>query len=214
MVKIKTFVFNPFQVNTYLLYEDSGNCAIIDPACYTREEEMALEAFISENNLKPSFLLLTHGHIDHILGCQFIFSKYGLKPITHAGSLPFLENAVSYGSTFGFSVNQPPMPEKLLDHGEKLNLGGRAIEALHTPGHAEGSICFYLEEQKVLFAGDVLFRMGIGRTDLPTGDYDTLIEAIKTNLLSLPEDVIVYPGHGPSTTIKEEKDMNPFLNGF
>ncbi|MBS4012322.1 MAG: MBL fold metallo-hydrolase [Bacteroidetes bacterium] len=214
MTYIKTFHFNPFQVNTYVIYDETGECAIIDPACYTESEEKIFKDFILQNNLKPVLQLYTHCHIDHVLGTNFISKTFGLKPITHQDSAIFIDNAKSYGASFGFEINDLVKPEKWILDNEELKFGNQSFKAIHTPGHAAGSICFYNEAEKTLFSGDVLFQGSIGRTDLPTGDYDTLIKSIINKLLILPDDVTVYPGHGDKTSIKYERVNNPFLNGI
>ncbi len=212
MIKIKEFVLNPFQVNTYILYDDSGECAIIDAACYEKNEKNQLTDFIREEGLKPVAQLFTHCHIDHILGSRFISKTYKLKPLTHKDSMPFLENSREYGKVFGFDVEKPIMPESYIEEGDVVAFGNQTLRVIETPGHAAGSLCFYHEEEGLLFAGDVLFKQGIGRTDLPTGNHDLLIKSILDKLMKLPENTTVYPGHGPATTIKDERS-NPFLTG-
>jgi len=211
MLKIKIFSFNPFQVNTYVLYDATGECTIIDAACYGNHEEIQLKTFIEENNLKPVLLLNTHCHIDHLLGNNFVSQTWGLKPMTHKDCIPFLENAVEYGLTFGFEIQKPVMPEKYLSDGQIIKFGNQELKVLEAPGHADGSVCFYHEKENFVIAGDVLFQNSIGRTDLPTGDFDKLIHSIQTKLMVLPDNVTVYCGHGPATTIGDEKRNNPFF---
>jgi len=211
MIKIKVFSFNSFQVNTYLLYDENGDCAIIDPACYSKIEKDALEFFISENHLIPKICLNTHCHIDHILGNNFVFEKYGLKPVTHADGVGFLKVAPGYGETFGFAVEEQILPDQFLTAEDTIRLGEHKIYVLETPGHAAGSLCFYHPKDKFVIVGDVLFHQSIGRTDLPTGNFDTLMKSIREELFVLPDETTVYPGHGPSTTIGFEKQNNPFL---
>ncbi len=208
---IKSFVFNPFQVNTYILYDNTGECVIIDPACYEPHEERTLIGFIKDTQLLPSAILFTHGHVDHILGGQFVCKQYDLKPMIHQDALPFLTNSVEHGRAFGFDVKKPVMPEVFIKDGDTIGFGMQQLKVILAPGHADGSLCFYHEDAKVLIAGDVLFQESIGRTDLPTGNHDTLIASIRNKLFTLPPDVEVLPGHGPSTTIGHEKDHNPFL---
>ncbi|MFW5759253.1 MAG: MBL fold metallo-hydrolase [Bacteroidota bacterium] len=210
-MKIKIFPFNPFQVNTYILFDQTKECIIIDPSCYDGKEEQELMNFIQDHELKPKMLLNTHCHIDHILGNNFIYRSFGLKPIVHKDSIYFLENAVEHGLTFGFQIEPPVMPEQFIEQDQLITFGDQQLKVIETPGHAAGSVCFYDEQEKILIAGDVLFHQGIGRTDLPTGDYDLLIRSIHDKLLTLPPDVIVYCGHGPSTTIGQEKQHNPYL---
>ncbi len=213
MIKIKKFTFNAFQVNTYILYDDTGECAIVDASCYEKDEKKQLAAFIEENKLTPVAQLLTHCHIDHMLGSRFISKTYKLKPLTHKDSLPFLENSKDYGKVFGFDADKPVMPEIFLEEGDIVEFGKQELKVIYTPGHAAGSLCFYNEAGKFVLVGDVLFQNSIGRTDLPTGDHDLLIKSILQKLLVLPDDITVYPGHGPSTSIREERTANPFLTG-
>ena len=211
MLKIKIFPFNPFQVNAYVLYDETGECAIIDASCYESHEKAQLKAFIDEKGLKPVLLLNTHCHIDHILGNNFVADTWNIKPIMHKDSIPFLENALQYGQTFGFDVEKPVMPEEFIADGQIIGFGNQELKVLETPGHAAGSVCFLHQKENFVIAGDVLFHNSIGRTDLPTGDYDILINSIQTKLMVLPDETRVYCGHGPATTIGEERKGNPFL---
>jgi len=213
MLQIKQFTFNPFQVNNYLLYDDTGECAIIDAATYEKHEKKELASFISDNKLKPVVQLFTHCHIDHMLGSRYISKTYKLKPLTHKDSLPFLENSKEYGKVFGFDVEKPVLPEEFIEDGDTVTFGNQELKVLHTPGHAAGSLCYYHEKQQFVIVGDVLFQGGVGRSDLPTGDHDLLIKSILQKLMTLPPETTVYPGHGPATTIEEEKSGNPFLTG-
>jgi len=211
MLKIKTFPFNSFQVNTYVLYDETLDCAIIDAACYSTREQEQLKLFIEKENLKPVILLNTHCHIDHILGNNFVYETWGLKPVMHADGTNFLSVAAGYAETFGFSIAEPVMPVEFLIEGAIIQVGNNMLEVMETPGHAAGSICFYHQKQKFVIVGDVLFSNSIGRTDLPTGNYNLLISSIRQKLFTLPDDVTVYCGHGPTTTIGYEKMHNPFL---
>ena len=211
MLHLHILPFNPFQVNTCVLYDETGQCAIIDAACYGGHEQRQLQLFIEENKLKPVLLLNTHCHIDHILGNNFVYEQYGLKPVIHAGGLPFLESAVEYGATFGFDIDTPVMPDSFLEDEQIISFGNQNLKVLYTPGHADGSVCFYHEPLQLLIVGDVLFHRGIGRTDLPTGNYATLIQSINDKLMSLPDDVRVICGHGPDTTIGQERIENPYF---
>ncbi|MFW5663775.1 MAG: MBL fold metallo-hydrolase [bacterium] len=211
MVQIKTIPFNPFQVNTYVLYDETGECAIIDAACYGGHEEKMLKDFIEQQNLKPVLLVNTHCHIDHILGNNFVAENWSLKPLIHKDGTEFLANAVEYGQTFGFETDPPVMPEEFLTDGQIIRFGNQELQVLETPGHAAGSICLYHRKEQFVIAGDVLFHNSIGRTDLPTGNFETLIQSIQVKLFTLPEETKVYCGHGPTTSIREEKRNNPFL---
>ncbi len=211
---IRQFSFNPFQVNTYILYDDTGECAIIDASCYEKHEKKQLADFIEEKQLKPVLQLFTHCHIDHMLGSRFVSKTYKLKPLTHQDSLPFLENSKEYGKAFGFDVEKPVLPEVFIDDGDILMFGKQELKVLHTPGHAAGSLCYYHESENLVVVGDVLFLGSIGRTDLPTGDHDLLIKSILQKLMVLPDNTTVYPGHGPSTLIADERKANPYLTGI
>ncbi|MFO7998833.1 MAG: MBL fold metallo-hydrolase [Bacteroidales bacterium] len=214
MSQIKIMTFNPFQVNTHIIYDESRECVIVDPACYEKEEEKQLAGFIQAEKLKVSAILFTHCHIDHMLGSRFASRTFRLKPLTHKDSMTFLENSKEYGKVFGFDVKKPIMPDSFLDDGDLVQFGNQELKVIHAPGHAAGSLCYYNEKEKYVIVGDILFNGGIGRTDLPTGDHDTLIKSILDQLLVLPDEVIVYPGHGPATSIGEERKSNPFLTGI
>ncbi|MEI6899207.1 MAG: MBL fold metallo-hydrolase [Bacteroidota bacterium] len=211
MIKIRNFVFNTFMVNTYLLYNESGESILVDAACYEESEEKELAGFILDNGLKVVRNLNTHCHIDHILGNPFIAKRYGISPEFHRASLPFLGPAREIGLSFGYEVNSLPEPKGFLEDGTLIPFGKSTLKVLYTPGHADGSVCFYCEQEGFVITGDVLFKDTIGRTDLPTGDLDLLMESIHTKLFSLPDNTVVYPGHGPETTIGYEKMNNPFI---
>ncbi len=211
MLKIKKFVFNPFQVNTYLLYDETGECVIIDAACSSHREQEELSAFISGQQLKPVMLLGTHAHIDHILGNAWVSETYDLPLFAHPDGDIYLTNAIDYAETFGLKLNKVCKPSFPLTDGQELSFGNSRLKVLHTPGHALGSVCFYCDDIPFVIAGDVLFYQSIGRTDLPGGDYDVLKNSIWSKLFVLPEQTLVYPGHGPETTIGSEKVSNPFV---
>jgi glyoxylase-like metal-dependent hydrolase (beta-lactamase superfamily II) len=212
MLKLKSFTVNPFQQNTYLIWDSKGIAAIIDPGNSTNLENQMVKRFISENNLHLQRLLLTHAHIDHVMGNKFIHDEYALLPELHPDDNFFIDAMMQTASMYGLNCEQSPAASKTLGHEQVIELGELSIKCLHTPGHSPGSISFYFEKEKVLISGDVLFNGSIGRTDLPMGNYDTLIESIKTQLIPLGDDVKVYSGHGPSTTIGFERLNNPFLN--
>jgi glyoxylase-like metal-dependent hydrolase (beta-lactamase superfamily II) len=211
MLTVQAFTFNPVQENTYILYNENKDCCIIDPGCYFASEEKELTDFISANGLKPVLLLNTHCHLDHIFGNRFIQKQYGLTLHLHE-----LEKAVlDYGPTSGQQWQMPfdnyDGELKYIKEGEKINLGNDVLDILFTPGHSPGHVSFYSKDNKFVISGDVLFQGSVGRTDLPGGDFTTLEQSILTKLYTLPEDVIVYPGHGPSTTIADEMKTNPFV---
>jgi hydroxyacylglutathione hydrolase len=209
--KVKRFVFNSFGVNTYVLSDESGNCLIIDPACQSRQEESALESYITGNNLKPVGMVITHFHIDHILGNNFICNLFNLRPQCHQSSKLLWETATAFGAAFGIKLENLMIPSDFVKEYDHIKYGNSSVEVLYTPGHADGSICLVNHAERFVIAGDVLFRDSIGRTDLPTGNFDLLQQSITTRLFTLPADYTVYPGHGPETTIGYEKLNNPFL---
>jgi hydroxyacylglutathione hydrolase len=211
MLHIKAFTFNPFQENTYLLYDDTKECIIIDPGCYTDAERNTLVKFITDNQLKPVKLINTHCHIDHVLGNKFIAEHYDLVLEMHEADLPTLLAVPSYAGTFGIEAAPSPEPGLYLEEGDIVKFGNTELKVLFTPGHSAGSISFYSEVDETVIVGDVLFMQSIGRTDLPGGDYDTLIKSIQTKLFTLPDVTKVYPGHGPATAIGLEKMNNPFF---
>lgn len=212
MLKIDSFTFNPFQENTYVLSDDSGECIIIDPGCYDAEEKEELAIFIDSKGLKPVKILLTHAHIDHVLGINFLAGKYGLPIVMNSIETELLKSASIYGQMWGIQVEPAPDPQEFLKDGDTFTFGKTELEVLFTPGHSPGSLSFYHRPTKQLIAGDVLFYGSIGRTDLPGGNFETLEKSIRTKLYTLEDDVIVYSGHGQSTTIGHEKRTNPFVN--
>ncbi len=211
MAEVHFFTFNPFQENTFVIQDSSGECIIVDPGCNSASEQAALSKHIESNGLKPVRLINTHCHIDHILGNAYVARTYGLPLEIHAGELPVLQSGEMVASMYGIPYEPSPAPEKFLQAGDRLTFGSTTLKVLFTPGHSPASICLYSENGYWLIGGDVLFYESIGRTDLPGGDYDTLIDSIRSVLLTLPDKVRVYPGHGPATTIGHERVYNPFL---
>jgi len=208
---IKQFVFSPFSENTYVLYDETKEAIIIDPGCYEQHERDELEDFISNEGLKPVRLILTHAHLDHIFGNKFVFDKYGLLPEMHKGELPVLQSAVIVAAKYGVPMEASPEPKIFLTEGDKITFGNSVLDSFFTPGHSPASLSFYCEKDGFVIAGDTLFNGSIGRTDLPGGDMKTLLTSIRTQLLTLPDNTIVYSGHGPATSVKVERVMNPFL---
>jgi glyoxylase-like metal-dependent hydrolase (beta-lactamase superfamily II) len=211
MIKIHRFPFNDFQVNTYVVYDDTKDCIIFDPGMYYENEKDTLTDFIASNNLKPVLLVNTHAHIDHIIANDFIAKKYQIKLAAHEESQNFLKHAKEYGRNFGIELDEVKPIDIFIDEEKPLKFGNSELQILYTPGHADGSLCFYAKEADFVITGDVLFFQSIGRTDLPTGNYDLLQESIWEKLFTLPEKTTVYPGHGPETTIGYEKLHNPFV---
>jgi len=212
MIQIKKFVFNMFSENTFVLWDDvSSECAIVDPGCSTKAEELELQEFISQKNLIVKYLINSHCHIDHILGCKFVKDKY--NPIYYAPEkdLPLLQNAKMQASMVGVDFSNPIMPDEYITEKTILGIGDSQLKFLFTPGHTPGEYCIYLPNEKICISGDVLFYDSIGRTDLWGGNYETLISSIQEKLLTLPEETKIFPGHGDDSTILREKTHNPFL---
>ena len=205
-------VFNPYEVNTYIVAASDGQCAIIDPACCSPNEQSALTGYIADKGLRPVWLINTHGHFDHVIGNAFVCNTWKVKTAAHRDDLFLMENAYHQGKIFGFSVEQPPIPDVFLNEGDSIDFGDVSLQVFHIPGHSPGSIVLYSPVQKWVIVGDVLFNDSIGRSDLPGGDYDLLIKGIEEKLMTLPSDTMVYPGHGPDTSIGQERIHNPFLN--
>jgi hydroxyacylglutathione hydrolase len=211
-MKFQAFTFNPFEENTYVLYDDTAECIIVDPGCYTGNEKSELSEFIIVNKLKPVKILLTHSHIDHILGINYLYGKFNLPIQMSFIETSMLHAAREYGHMWGIDVEPSPDPEFNVTENTEISFGNTKLQSIFTPGHSPGSYSYLHRESKNLFSGDVLFMQSIGRTDLPGGDYAVLIKSIKEKLMILDDDIIVHPGHGPSTTIGNERKENPFLN--
>ncbi|MFY9308064.1 MAG: MBL fold metallo-hydrolase [Bacteroidia bacterium] len=211
MITVHAFTFGPFQENTYVLYDETMECIIIDPGCYDQKERTELAAFIEEKKLTPVKLINTHCHLDHVFGNGFVAGKYNLKLEINKLDKQVLDSFLMTASLYGLNADPSPQPSVYLEEGDKVKFGKSELEIVFTPGHSPGSITFYNREQKFMIAGDVLFYGSIGRTDLPGGNYQTLIDSIKNKLFPLGDDFTVYNGHGPSTTIGFERLNNPFL---
>lgn len=212
MLTVNVFPNNPLQENTYIVYDETGKCAILDPGMMTSAEENAVAGFIRQKQLTPVMLLSTHCHIDHVLGNKFVFDMYGLRAQFHAGELDWLADAPARARVWGLRYEPAPLPETFLPESGSIALGDNALQLIFAPGHSPAHLCFYSEADRFLIGGDVLFYQSIGRTDLPGGDHAQLLENIRTKLFVLPDDCVVYPGHGPQTTIGHEKRFNPFLS--
>ena len=211
MITIKAFAFGPFQENTYVLYDETKDCVIIDPGCYDNAERKFFADFISTEKLKPVLLLNTHCHVDHVLGNKFIFETYNLLPVIHKLDLEVLHSLPAVGKMYNLNVEASPEPTSFLEEGDVVKFGTSKLDVLFTPGHSPGSICFVDHESKMVIGGDVLFYGSIGRTDLPGGHHQTLLDSINTKLMPLSDDFKVHSGHGPATTIGFERHNNPFL---
>jgi hydroxyacylglutathione hydrolase len=211
MMKIEFFTFNPVEENTYVLSNESGQAIIIDPGCYFTAEFETLENYILHNGLKPVQLLNTHCHLDHVFGNKKIAEKYRLELFIHPQEEKMLQLAPASGKMYGLDFDNYKGPLHFLNAGDIVKWGNDELKVILAPGHSPGSICFYCEAQNFLIGGDVLFRESIGRTDLPFGNHDQLLRSIKEQLFVLPDQTIVYSGHGPQTTIGYEKKNNPYL---
>jgi len=210
-LRIFSFEFNPFSENTYIISDENGISAIIDPGCLYEEEQEQIFETVKQNRLKIERVLLTHCHIDHVMGCRFIYEQFGLLPEHHEIERAMLANARAQGRFFGIDCPEPPTAKNYLLPNSNIQIGSLELKLFHTPGHSPGSITVFHEPSKTLFSGDVLFLGSIGRTDLPGGNYETLMQSIYQILLPLGNQVTVYSGHGPKTTIGNEKLNNPFL---
>lgn len=211
MINIKQFAFNAYQENTYVLFDETGECVIIDPGMYDGAEQNELVQFITAAELKPVALLNTHCHIDHVFGNKFVFDQWGLKPQFHQGELTVLQAIPGYAPQMGMHYELSPEPETFLSDSGEIKFGNSRLSLIFAPGHSPAHLCFYSEENNFLIGGDVLFYQSIGRTDLPGGNHQQLLNSIRENLFILPVETKVFPGHGKPTTIGFEKKHNPFL---
>jgi glyoxylase-like metal-dependent hydrolase (beta-lactamase superfamily II) len=211
-MKIYRAVFSPIQVNTYIISGNGKECVIIDCGCYGGAEELKLEEMLSARDLKPVKLLDTHCHLDHVFGNRFMLERYGLRPWFHEGDRYNYQNSPRHSLMFGLSMEPPPDPEGYLFDRQVISVAGMTLQVIAVPGHSPGGIAFYSEADGVVFTGDALFAGSIGRSDLPGGDHEQLIENIRERLFALPPETVIYPGHGPDTTIREEVENNPFFN--
>jgi len=212
MTHVLGLTFNDFQENMYLVYDNTGECVIFDPGCNSVAEEEKLAKTIENKGLTPVRLINTHCHLDHVFGNHFVAKKYGLMLEIHKGEVPVLEAVPRVCEMYGIPMlHKSPDPGGFIETGDVIQFGDTELKVLFTPGHSPASLSFYCEKDKFVIAGDVLFMQSIGRTDLPGGDYDTLIRSIREQIFPLDDDVKVYPGHGLATTVGYEKLNNPFL---
>lgn len=212
MLEVRSFTFNPLQENTYLIFNEEKHCLVVDPGCYFGNERRELQEFIEKYALLPKYLLNTHCHLDHVFGNDFVYRTYGLELHIHQLEKPVFDYAPMAGIQWGFPFDDYKGPLRYIREGEEISLGEDKLKIIFTPGHSPGHVCFYSETQGFLVGGDVLFRESIGRTDLPGGDHETLLTSIRTQLFVLPDETVVYSGHGPVTTIGHEKAYNPFMS--
>lgn len=212
MLAIRSFTFSPVQENTYILYNDENQCCIIDPGCYFPEEREELKTGIEKTGLNPVLLLNTHCHLDHVFGNKFVAETWNLQLHLHPLEKPLLDFAPQSGRMWQLPFDNYEGPLVYLKENETIQIGNETLKMLFVPGHSPGSLAFYYEKGGFVVSGDALFQGSIGRTDLPGGDFDTLINSIRTQLFTLPDETIVYSGHGAPTTIGDEKRSNPFFN--
>lgn len=212
-MKVKQFVFNHFQENCFVIYtEDTKQCAIVDPGANNGAEQQQLEQFIARLGLTPTLVLLTHAHIDHIAGLRHACTRYGLPATLHADGAKLLHQSEAYAEMLGFATGSlEDIPTRFIDDNEVLQLGNEQIECRFTPGHCEGSMSYVLHGEQIVITGDLLFRGSIGRTDLPGGNYDLLMDKLRSRVMTLPDEYEVLPGHGDISTIGEEHMYNGFL---
>ncbi|HZK94742.1 MAG TPA: MBL fold metallo-hydrolase [Prolixibacteraceae bacterium] len=211
-MNIKKFTFNPVEVNAIVLWDDTLECVIIDPACFYPHEEEKLRLFIETLHLKPVKLINTHGHFDHLMGNGFVEKTWGIKSEIHQEDNYLVEQASNQALMFGMSMPKPPLPVAFFEEGDTIIFGNSSLKVIYVPGHSPGGVAFYSEADKLLIAGDIIFNGSVGRTDLPKGNHEQLITGIKEKLLVLDPATKVYCGHGPETTIGAEKSYNQFLN--
>ncbi|MDR2362189.1 MAG: MBL fold metallo-hydrolase [Prevotellaceae bacterium] len=211
MINVKTFYFNELRVCTYILWDETSECIIVDPGCESTSEQQRLQRFITGNALTPVLVVNTHAHFDHVLGNLFATKTYAIPSAVHEADTALLAKTTQQSALFGFQVAQPPVATVFLTENEPVRFGHAKLQVLHTPGHTPGGICLYAASDGFILSGDTLFAGSIGRTDLPGGHYDTLLQSIRTKLMPLPDTIKVLPGHGPTTTIGEERRNNPFI---
>ncbi len=211
MVNITTFLFPRFSENTYIVFDETKECLIIDPGCYSSEEQQELTDFISYLQLKPKLVINTHCHVDHVIGNKFIMEQYGIQLALHEKEVRFLGMMPNYGKKIGLTIEPIPENYLLLEEGDNISVGNSTFKVLLTPGHSPASISLFCAEEKILISGDVLFKNRIGRIDLPGGNFDVLEKCIKEKIFPLGDDITIYPGHGPSTNIGYEKENNSFV---
>ena len=216
---IKRFTFNHYEVNCYVVFDDrvptagdTRQCAIVDPACEASFEDSQLLRYLDEQRLTPTMVLLTHAHVDHIAGLRQVCEHFKLPVTMHRDGRKLLRQAEAYGAIMGFAVdNMEDLDVVEIEDGEVLKVGGLDVECRYVPGHCPGSMCFVVAADRAVITGDALFHFSIGRTDLPGGDYATLIDKLKTRVMILPDDYTVLPGHGIESQIGKERKYNSFL---
>ena len=211
MIRIKKFTFNPFQENSYVLINDKHECIVVDPGCFNSSEERELSNYIESERLTPTHLINTHFHIDHVLGNSYIADKYNLPVTAYNSEIDMVAMAERSAELYGIPYKSSPKPTSFLNEGDTINFGSSELKVLFVPGHSPDHIVLVCKAEDFMIGGDVLFKGSIGRTDLPGGNHHDLIDNIENKIFTLPGSIIVYSGHGPETTIGEEKMTNPFF---
>lgn len=213
MISIKTIECNPLQENTYILHDETADAVVIDCGAMYDDERAAIVSYLRDNNLTLRHVLCTHGHLDHCFGNDTLHSEFGVLPEVHADDEYLASNLAQQAlDFFGIAYDHPTPPiGRLLANGDSITFGSHTLQVLHTPGHTPGGVVFYCKEEGVVFSGDTLFRMSVGRTDFPRGSWADLMKSLTQVLAALPPATVVYPGHGPKTTIADEKQFNPYM---
>lgn len=200
-------------MNCYIYWdENTKEGVIIDPGAYEDFEKEEILNYIKSNGIDIKLILLTHGHIDHIMGNKWAVDTFAVPVLMHKDDLPLIDMAMDQAAMFGVQFSKPPAPDKFIDESDIIKVSGNEFKIIHTPGHSPGSICFVDEKEKVIFGGDTVFRGSVGRTDLWMGDMDVLLDSIQNKIFKFPDDFVIYPGHMEETTIGEERESNPFLD--
>lgn len=212
-MEIRIFPCNFIQVNTILLYDETGEAVIIDPGMATEEEQHQVAQFVNQHQLLVKSIIVTHPHIDHTIGCGWAVRTFAAPLLMHKDGLPVYEHNVAYGVAFNMDCTKEdfPQPDVFLKEGDRITFGHQELQVMEAPGHCAGSVLLYHKAEGLLFVGDLVFQGSVGRSDLPTGDSETLLESIRSKVLPLPDDTVIFPGHGPSTTLDAEKMDNPFF---
>ena len=208
---IKVFHFNPIQVNTYIVSDETGEAIIIDPGnCRSYEDEQIRE-YVEQKQLKLRYIVNTHPHIDHIAGNGWCVEEYGAQVLLHKAGMPIYDKAYAYAIAFGMEIDKMPTPSKFLEENDEISIGNTSFSVFYTPGHCDGSICLYFKDEKIIFTGDLIFELSVGRSDLPTGDEEVLQKSIKEKIFALDDEVIILSGHGGKTTVGKERTLNPYI---
>ena len=210
-MEIKTFHFNPIMVNTYILSDETGEAVIVDPGNCRMYEDEQIRDYVSDKNLKIKYIINTHPHIDHIAGNPWCVSEYHAELLMHEAGMPIYNKAFAYAAAFGLEVSGMPVPDRFLKEGDEVAFGNQRLSVLYTPGHCDGSICLYNSENQFVITGDLIFELSVGRSDLPTGSESLLLQSIREKILTLPDEVTLFPGHGFPTTVGKERRGNPFI---